>query len=81
MECNQCEGIELETKQWVAYSLKKFRKNRLNKATRSFINALLTLGVEGRTLLDIGGGLALFNMSFWRQAPVRRSAWKPQVLT
>ncbi len=64
MECNQCEGIELETKQWVAYSLKKFRKNRLNKATRSFINALLTLGVEGRTLLDIGGGIGVIQYEF-----------------
>jgi len=64
MACSQCEGIELETKGWVAYSLKKFRKNKLNRATRSFIDELLTLGVEGRTLLDIGGGIGAIQYEF-----------------
>jgi 2-polyprenyl-3-methyl-5-hydroxy-6-metoxy-1,4-benzoquinol methylase len=59
MECNQCAGIELETKKWVEWDLRRLRKKGKDKARRSLIDALLALGVEGRVLLDIGGGIGV----------------------
>lgn len=59
MECNQCEGIEVETKKWVEWDLKRLDKKRKGKARRSLIDALLAQGVEGRALLDIGGGIGV----------------------
>lgn len=64
MNCSQCEGIEVETKKWVEWDLKRLRKKGKDKARRSLIDALLTLGVEGRTLLDIGGGIGVIQYEF-----------------
>ena len=64
MNCSQCEGIEVETKKWVEWDLKRLRKKGKDKARRSLIDALLVLGVEGRTLLDIGGGIGVIQYEF-----------------
>lgn len=58
MNCCQCEGIEREFNQKaVAKELKQYRKEGPAKPTRMLIDALKAEGVEGMTLLDIGGGI------------------------
>ena len=58
MECRQCEGIEaLFSKGMAARELKGYRKKGPDKTTRMLLDALKAEGVEGLTLLDIGGGI------------------------
>jgi magnesium-protoporphyrin O-methyltransferase len=58
MKCCQCQGIEtLFNKKLVAKELKRYRKRGPDKTTRILINALKEKGVEGISLLDIGGGV------------------------
>lgn len=58
MSCCQCRGIEKVFNQKnAAKELKKYRKKGPSKTTRMLIEALKTEGVEGMTLLDIGGGV------------------------
>lgn len=57
MPCCQCQGIEtLFNEKLVAKQLKRYHKKGADKTTRILINALKQQGVEGMTLLDIGGG-------------------------
>ncbi len=54
----QCEGIEHEFDQKeAAKALKRYRQKGLDKSTRMLFEALKREGVEGMTLLDIGGGV------------------------
>ncbi len=54
----QCEGIETRFDQkYVANKLKKYRRNGPKKTTLQLIEALQSEGIEGMTLLDIGGGI------------------------
>lgn len=58
MTCTQCQGIEdLFSEEYVAGELKRYRKRGPDKTTRILIDALKKEGVQGQTLLDIGGGL------------------------
>jgi magnesium-protoporphyrin O-methyltransferase len=58
MSCYQCQGIEVEfSEKYVSRDLRKYRKNGPAKTTRILLDAIKTEGVEGGTLLDIGGGL------------------------
>ena len=58
MNCCQCEGIErLFNQAEAAKKLKQYRRKGPDKTTRLLINALRGYGVEGMTLLDIGGGV------------------------
>ncbi len=58
MTCTQCQGIEdLFSAEYVAKELKRYRKRGPDKTTRILIEALKQEGVEGLSLLDIGGGL------------------------
>lgn len=58
MNCAQCQGIEdLFSEKYVAKELKRYRRRGPDKTTRMLIEALKKEGVEGLTLLDIGGGL------------------------
>ena len=58
MNCCQCEGIE-ETfdAKVAARDLKRYRAKGPRKETRMLLDALRAEGVEGMTLLDIGGGV------------------------
>jgi hypothetical protein len=56
MDC--CQGIEAKFDQkYVAKKLKKYRKEGPKKTTRQLIDALRAEGIDGMTLLDIGGGV------------------------
>ncbi|MFQ6673237.1 MAG: class I SAM-dependent methyltransferase [Fidelibacterota bacterium] len=58
MSCRQCKGIESFFDDGVAQrDLEDFRKKGPGRTTRLLIDALEAEGVEGGTLLDIGGGI------------------------
>ena len=58
MSCCQCQGLErLFDKKTATKELKVYRKKGPSKTTRILIDALKAEGVEGWTLLDIGGGI------------------------
>lgn len=58
MSCCQCQGIEKEfNRKYVAKELKKYRRKGPSKTTNMLLFALKAVGVEGTTLLDIGGGV------------------------
>lgn len=58
MSCCQCQGIEtFFSDKMAARELKRYRKKGPSKTTRMLIEALTTEGVDGKTLLDIGGGV------------------------
>ena len=58
MDCCQCRGIETEFDQkQAARKLETYRADGPDLTTRILIDALRAEGVEGLTLLDIGGGI------------------------
>ena len=58
MSCCQCEGIELEFNAEGAESeIEEYRTEGPTETTQFLIDALTDQGVEGLTLLDIGGGV------------------------
>lgn len=60
MSCCQCQGIEsLFNKKSALKELKRYRAKGPNKSVRLLIGALKDAGVEGLTLLDIGGGIGV----------------------
>ena len=60
MNCCQCQGIEeLFSQQYVNKELARYRKKGPDKTTRILTEAIQEAGVDGLTLLDIGGGVGL----------------------
>lgn len=58
MNCCQCNGIEdLFNEKLVSDELAEYRVKGPKKTTRMLIDALKSEGVQGLTLLDIGGGV------------------------
>jgi magnesium-protoporphyrin O-methyltransferase len=58
MDCCQSQGIENKFNQrMVARHLKTYQRNGPARYTRILLDALRVAGVEGQTLLDIGGGV------------------------
>jgi magnesium-protoporphyrin O-methyltransferase len=58
MNCCQCQGIEqVFSAKVAARELRAYRKKGPGKTTRLLIDALKARGVDGLTLLDIGGGV------------------------
>jgi magnesium-protoporphyrin O-methyltransferase len=58
MVCNQCCGIEnMFDEKKASQELKGYRKKGPGGGTRLLINVLASEGVDGMTLLDIGGGI------------------------
>ena len=58
MDCCQCEGIDsIFSAKAAARDLKAYNKKGPRKETRMLIEALTAEGIEGMTLLDIGGGV------------------------
>lgn len=58
MTCCQCQGIEKQFNRGVARrDLERYRKKGPAQTTRLLIDALKAEGVDGKTLLDIGGGI------------------------
>ncbi len=60
MECCQAQGIEeLVDPQVAAKELNRYRRKGAVKTTRLLLDVLKREGVEGMTLLDIGGGVGV----------------------
>ena len=58
MPCKQCLGIEAQFNDKVAKrELTKFQKTGAKPQTRMALDELRRIGISGRTLLDIGGGV------------------------
>lgn len=58
MNCCQCQGIEeLFSQQFVDQELSRYRAKGPEKTTRLLTEAIKKAGVDGLTLLDIGGGV------------------------
>lgn len=58
MNCCQCEGIEREFDEAEAKAmLKDYQREGLRATSQALVDALLSAGVAGATLLDIGGGI------------------------
>ncbi|NIR44858.1 MAG: methyltransferase domain-containing protein [Gemmatimonadetes bacterium] len=58
MGCRQCEGAEsFFSGFWVKRELRSYQRSGPRKTTRWLIDAIKARGVEGATLLDIGGGV------------------------
>jgi len=58
MSCPQCRGIEeMFNREAVAKDVASYAKRGATGTTRVLIDALKAAGVEGLTLLDIGGGV------------------------
>src|SRR5688572_23636900 len=58
VDCCQCQGIESQFNQrQVASELDSYRRSGPKRTTRMLIDALMGGGVQGETLLDIGGGV------------------------
>ncbi len=58
MSCSQCQAIEdFHNPKVVNQELARYRKKGPDDATRELIGALQKEGIQGLTLLDIGGGV------------------------
>ena len=58
MYCSQCQGIEeVFSQEYVRRELKSYRRKGPGKTTRLLTKAIEKEGVEGLSLLDIGGGV------------------------
>ncbi len=58
MVCSQCRGIEnFFDRREAASKLRRYRKSGPAKSTRILIDAIKEHSVDGKTLLDIGGGV------------------------
>lgn len=60
MVCSHCQGAEdVFGKGFAKRDLKEYREKGASKATQIMLDALKKLGVSGKTLLDIGGGVGI----------------------
>ncbi len=60
MNCCQCQGIEqVFDPEMAANDLKSYRQKGPTKTTGFLLKALQKAGIEGLTLLDIGGGVGI----------------------
>lgn len=58
MSCCQCVGIEQEfDPEYARKELERYRRKGMRKTTRWLVDALRSEGIEGTTLLDVGGGI------------------------
>ncbi len=58
MSCSQCVGIEeMFDDEHAAGELRRYRRRGPRITTRALIAELARLGVEGRTVLEVGGGV------------------------
>lgn len=73
MDCCQCQGIELEfDRDQARRDLAAYRHRGPAATTRMLIDALRAEGVDGLTLLDVGGGIGAIQYALLK-AGVRRA--------
>jgi magnesium-protoporphyrin O-methyltransferase len=58
MDCCQCQLIETQfDRELVAGKVRRYHEKGLKKETQILVEALIAQGVEGSSILDVGGGL------------------------
>ena len=62
----QCQGLEAESQKWALKTLVRYRKGKPAKTTPMLIKAIVDLGVNGLSLLDIGGGIGIVQIELLR---------------
>ena len=73
MVCRQCQGIEkFFDERWARSELREYRRTGPRKPTRMLLDAIKSLSVEGKSLLDIGGGVGALQHELLK-AGVRRA--------
>jgi magnesium-protoporphyrin O-methyltransferase len=66
-ESCQCQGIEQQfDRRHVAAKLEQYRRRGPAASTRHLVEALVALGIDGMTLLDIGGGVGAIQHALLR---------------
>jgi methyltransferase family protein len=75
MDCCQCKGIEsVFDEKEARRHVESYRKGGPAKTTQMLIDALRAQGVEGMTLLDIGGGVGAIQHELLRNGVERATA-------
>lgn len=65
MSCTQCQGIQQEFGGATARrELRRYRKKGATGTTRMLLNAIAAEGIDGRSFLDIGGGVGVIHHEF-----------------
>lgn len=69
MTCTQCQtaGVNLFSKRQADKKRKRYQEAGPDKTTRLLLDALIGEGVEGQTLLDIGGGIGVIALELFKQ--------------
>jgi magnesium-protoporphyrin O-methyltransferase len=62
----QCDGLEIETKDWALQDLNSYRQGKSANTTLELVRILKDLGIDGQTLLDIGGGIGVVQLELLR---------------
>ena len=70
MDSCQCQGLERETEKWALEDLALYRKGTPAKTTRMLIDAIVSQGVEGLSLLDVGGGIGVVQIELLRSGAI-----------
>jgi len=64
MSCPQCVGIEeMFDDEHAEDELKRYRRRGPRRTTRLLIRELMSQGVQGRTVLDVGGGVGALHLA------------------
>lgn len=72
MACSQCRGIEgFFGRRQAGRQLNRYHKRGPDKTTRLLIAALEAEGVDGLTLLDIGGGIGAIALALLKAGVAR----------
>ncbi|MGA2766370.1 MAG: class I SAM-dependent methyltransferase [Spirochaetia bacterium] len=67
MVCPQCAGIEeMFDDEEAEDELRRYRRRGPRRTTRALIRELARLGVEGRTVLEVGGGVGAVHLALLR---------------
>lgn len=75
MTCCQCQGVERVFSGWyVSRELSSYRRKGPRRTTRMLIDALESEGIEGATLLDIGGGVGAIQHELLRNGVASATA-------
>lgn len=68
MACGECQpAVNVFGKRMADGQLKRYRKAGPDKTTRMLLDALAAEGVEGQTLLDIGGGIGTIALELFKR--------------
>jgi len=72
MVCSQCQGIEgFFDKREAGRKLRLYRKSGPSKTTSILVDAVKEKGVEGKSLLDVGGGVGAIQHELLRAGAER----------